>query len=79
MPLYKSKCSSCGHEVEDFCSMKDGIKKECPECGTPTMQKVFEGWNGVHIPTGYMFNDVRAHRGRKRTEPNRETPPGLDT
>ena len=42
--LYDYVCQSCQHEMIDvYQSIKDQPKKECPECGKDTLERVLHG------------------------------------
>ena len=41
MPTYEYRCSGCGHGFEIVQSMKDKVKRKCPECEKNKLKRVF--------------------------------------
>ena len=42
MPTYAYQCALCKHTFEFFQHYPDDPKTVCPECGQPTLQKVYQ-------------------------------------
>ena len=41
MPTYDYQCNACDHTFELFQSIKDPIKRKCPECGKNKLRRLF--------------------------------------
>ena len=40
MPTYEYACPKCGHEFEQFQSMRDEPLKKCPKCKKPGVKRL---------------------------------------
>ena len=59
MPTYEYACSSCDTTHDIVQKMTDPTLTECPECGEPTLRKVFNGVGVVFKGSGFYRNDSR--------------------
>jgi len=41
MPTYEYHCDACGHEFDEFQSMKDEPLKKCPKCKKNKLRRLF--------------------------------------
>jgi putative FmdB family regulatory protein len=39
MPIYEYQCQSCGHQLEVLQKMNSDPLRECPKCGTLSLEK----------------------------------------
>jgi putative FmdB family regulatory protein len=64
MPTYEYACLSCGHEFEQFQSMKDAPLKECPACGKKKLKRLVGGGAGLIFKgTGFYITDYKKKSG----------------
>lgn len=57
MPVYTYQCASCGHEYEYFQHYTDDSLTVCPDCETPTLQKVYQVANVHYKGRGWYVKD----------------------
>lgn len=57
MPVYTYQCASCNHEYEYFQHYTDDSLTVCPECGQPTLQKVYQVAYVHYKGTGWYVKD----------------------
>ena len=80
MPTYEYQCDACGHEFELFQSMTDSVKRKCPKCGKPKLQRLIGTGAGIIFKGGGFYQtDYRsdsykkaAESDKKATEPAKE-------
>ncbi len=66
MPTYDYRCNGCEHEFELFQSMKDAVKKKCPECGKLTLERLIGTGAGVIFKGGGFYEtDYRSDSYKK--------------
>ncbi|MGE9291320.1 MAG: FmdB family zinc ribbon protein [Puniceicoccales bacterium] len=64
MPTYDYICTSCGHELEAFHSMKDAPLKKCPKCGKMKLSRQIGGGSGLIFKgTGFYETDYKRKSG----------------
>lgn len=64
MPTYEYACTSCGHEFEQFQSMKDAPLKECPACGKKKLKRLVGGGAGLIFKgSGFYITDYKKKSG----------------
>ena len=77
MPTYEYVCNGCGHEFEQFQSMKDDSLKKCPECKKDKLKrKIGTGAGIIFKGTGFYCTDFKNNGcspTSKRTESAPET------
>ena len=49
MPTYEYRCTNCGHQFEDFQSITAPLKRKCPQCGKPKLERL------IGIGAGFIF------------------------
>ena len=59
MPTYEYACGSCDTKHEIVQKMTDPTLTECPECGQPTLRKLFNGVGVVFKGSGFYRTDSR--------------------
>ena len=69
MPTYDYECDACGHSFELFQSIKDPVKKKCPECGKPKLRRLIgTGAAVVFKGSGFYQTDYRSESYKKAAE-----------
>jgi putative FmdB family regulatory protein len=69
MPTYDYECDACGHTFELFQSIKEPVKKKCPECGKPKLRRLFgTGAAVVFKGSGFYQTDYRSESYKKAAE-----------
>ena len=60
MPTYQYKCKYCGHELEEFQSIKDDPLTLCPECKTTNLARVMGTGGGLIFKgSGFYLTDYK--------------------
>ncbi len=66
MPTYEYACQKCGHEFEQFQSMKDEPLKKCPKCKKTGVKRLVGGGAGLIFKgTGFYITDYKKKTGSK--------------
>ncbi|MEY2989338.1 MAG: hypothetical protein RLZZ163_254 [Actinomycetota bacterium] len=60
MPTYEYACGSCDAHHEIVQKMSDPTLTECPDCGQPTLRKLFNGVGVVFKGSGFYRTDSRS-------------------
>jgi putative FmdB family regulatory protein len=69
MPTYEYQCDACGHMFEVFQNMSDAVKRKCPKCGKPKLQRLIGTGAGVLFKgSGFYETDYRSESYRKAAE-----------
>lgn len=69
MPTYEYLCRGCGHEFELFQSMTDPVKRKCPKCGKPKLERLIGTGAGVIFKGGGFYEtDYRSESYKKAAE-----------
>lgn len=64
MPTYEYACQKCGHEFEQFQSMRDEPLKKCPKCKKPGLKRLVGGGAGLIFKgTGFYITDYKKKSG----------------
>jgi putative FmdB family regulatory protein len=67
MPTYEYACPKCGHQFEQFQSMRDEPLKKCPKCGkTGVKRLVGKGAGLIFKGTGFYITDYKNKGGPKK-------------
>jgi putative FmdB family regulatory protein len=62
MPTYDYACQACGHQFELFQSMTAKVKRKCPECGEPKLQRLIgPGAGFLFRGDGFYITDYRSN------------------
>jgi putative FmdB family regulatory protein len=60
MPTYEYACQKCGHEFEQFQSMRDEPLKKCPKCGKSALKRLVGGGAGLIFKgSGFYITDYK--------------------
>ena len=60
MPTYEYACTKCGHQFEQFQSMRDEPLKKCPKCGKVGLKRLISGGSGLIFKgTGFYITDYK--------------------
>ena len=69
MPTYDYECDACDHAFELFQSIKEPVKRKCPECGKLKLRRLFgTGAAVVFKGSGFYVTDYRSDSYRKGHE-----------
>jgi putative FmdB family regulatory protein len=64
MPTYDYACPKCGHQFEQFQSMKDEPLKKCPKCRKVGVKRLLGGGAGLIFKgSGFYITDYRKKGG----------------
>jgi putative FmdB family regulatory protein len=64
MPTYEYACQKCGHEFEQFQSMRDEPLKKCPQCKKAGLKRLVGGGAGLIFKgTGFYITDYKNKSG----------------
>jgi putative FmdB family regulatory protein len=64
MPTYTYKCENCGIRFDQYQSFSDDPLVVCPECGEPTLHKVYQPVGIVFKGKGFYATDNRSPSGQ---------------
>jgi putative FmdB family regulatory protein len=60
MPTYEYACPKCGHEFEQFQSMRDEPLKKCPKCKKAGLKRLVGSGAGLIFKgTGFYITDYK--------------------
>jgi len=87
MPTYDYICESCGHEFEQFQTIKARPLRKCPRCGKASFKRLIGVGAGIIFKgSGFYQTDYRsesykkaAEREKSATSPNSEAGASKDT
>lgn len=66
MPTYDYHCKACDHKFELFQSMSDKVKRTCPECGKPALERLIgTGAALLFKGSGFYQTDYRSEGYKK--------------
>jgi len=69
MPTYEYACPKCGHEFEQFQSMRDEPLKKCPKCRKTGLKRLVGSGAGLIFKgTGFYITDYKNKGGGKKEE-----------
>ncbi|MHC4266050.1 MAG: FmdB family zinc ribbon protein [Planctomycetota bacterium] len=61
MPTYEYRCDDCGHEFEEFQSIKASSLRKCPECGKNGLKRLLGTGAGIIFKgSGFYQTDYRS-------------------
>ncbi|HYF15297.1 MAG TPA: zinc ribbon domain-containing protein [Phycisphaerales bacterium] len=61
MPTYEYRCKSCGHEFEQFQSMKDAALRKCPSCKKLALERLIGAGAAILFRgSGFYQTDYRS-------------------
>jgi putative FmdB family regulatory protein len=69
MPTYEYRCDACGHQFELFQSMTAPVKRKCPKCSKPRLQRLIcTGTDIIFKGGGFYETDYRSEGYKKAAE-----------
>jgi putative FmdB family regulatory protein len=78
VPTYDYECQACGHRFELFQGMTAKVKRKCPECGKPKLERLIgPGAGFLFKGDGFYITDYRSdsyRQGQKAAEDSSKTP-----
>ncbi len=61
MPTYDYRCQACGHTFELFQSMSERVKRKCPSCAKPRLERLIGTGAAVLFKgSGFYETDYRS-------------------
>jgi putative FmdB family regulatory protein len=76
MPTYEYACQKCGHEFEQFQSMRDEPLKKCPKCKKQSLKRLVGGGAGLIFKgTGFYITDYKKKSGTPDAAPSKPAAP----
>ena len=80
MPTYDYQCNACDHTFELFQSIKDPVKRKCPECGRNKLRRLFgTGAAIIFKGSGFYQTDYRSKSYKKRAADDKKAAGGDKT
>lgn len=77
MPTYDYQCNACGHKFELFQQMSDSVKRKCPKCGKPKLERLIGIGAGVLFKGGGFYEtDYRSGGYTKAAEAEKKAAEG---
>jgi putative FmdB family regulatory protein len=74
MPTYDYRCDACGHEFELYQQITAPVKRKCPECGKPRLQRLIGTGAGVIFKGGGFYEtDYRSESYKKAAEADKKS------
>jgi putative FmdB family regulatory protein len=74
MPTYEYACPKCGHQFEQFQSMRDDPLKVCPKCKKTGLKRLVGGGAGLIFKgTGFYITDYK-NKGAGKKEGGESKP-----
>jgi putative FmdB family regulatory protein len=69
MPTYDYECDSCQHRFELFQSIREPVKRKCPECGKLKLRRLFGTGAGVVFKgSGFYQTDYRSDSYKQKAD-----------
>jgi putative FmdB family regulatory protein len=79
MPTYAYGCDSCGVRFDRYQSFDAPPLTDCPECGEPTLRKLYQPVGIVFKGSGFYSTDHRSPSGQgtsRKSEDKGDAPAG---
>ncbi len=64
MPTYTYQCDNCGIRFDQYQKFSEAHLTVCPECGEPTLRKVYQPVGIVFKGKGFYATDNRSPSGQ---------------
>lgn len=65
MPIYTYRCDECGVQFEQYQKFDDEPLSICPECGEPSLHKVYTPAGIIFKGSGFYATDHRSPSGQQ--------------
>ena len=76
MPTYEYRCELCGHEMEEFQSMKEVPLVKCPNCGKNGLKRLIGGGSGMIFKgSGFYLTDYKRGNATGKPAPSKSEKP----
>ena len=59
MPLYEYECDNCGNHFEKIQSVHDAPIRQCPQCASDRVRKIFSPAGIIFKGSGWYITDNR--------------------
>lgn len=80
MPTYAYACQKCGHEFDEFQSIKANPLRKCPECGKMALKRLIGTGAGIIFKgSGFYETDYRSDSYKKGAEKESGAAKSTDT
>jgi putative FmdB family regulatory protein len=80
MPTYGYACEKCGHEFDEFQSIKAKPLRKCPQCGKLALKRLIGTGAGIIFKgSGFYQTDYRSDSYKKGAEKEKGTGKSSDT
>jgi putative FmdB family regulatory protein len=77
MPTYDYRCNDCGHEFEEFQSIKADPLQTCPKCQKDALQRLIgPGAALIFKGSGFYLTDYRSEGYQKAAKAEKESTSG---
>jgi putative FmdB family regulatory protein len=77
MPTYDYRCNDCGHEFEEFQSIKADALKTCPKCQKDALERLIgPGAALIFKGSGFYLTDYRSEGYKKSAKAEKESSGG---
>jgi len=77
MPTYDYRCNACGHEFEEFQSIKADALKTCPKCQKEALERLIgPGAALIFKGSGFYLTDYRSEGYKKAAKAEKESSSG---
>lgn len=73
MPTYTYHCDNCGIRFDQYQKFSDAPLMVCPECGEPTLQKVYQPVGIIFKGKGFYATDNRSPSGQSFSSEKEDT------
>jgi len=74
MPTYDYQCDACGHEFELFQSIREAVKRKCPECQQLKLRRLIgTGAAVVFKGSGFYQTDYRSESYKSKAKAEKES------
>jgi putative FmdB family regulatory protein len=79
MPTYDYRCKACGHEFEQFQSMKDAPLRKCPACKKASLERLIGTGAAILFKgSGFYETDYRSESYKKAAEADKPQEKAVD-
>ena len=68
MPTYDYRCQACGHEFENFQSIRQPALRKCPKCRKPKLERLIGSGAGILFKGGGFYQTDYRSESYKRGE-----------